>query len=54
MVIGQNEAAFLRQQAERLRMLAEGCSSALRAELLTIAADFERRAGLLDDQPLKD
>jgi len=53
MVIGQNEAEFLRQQAERLRLLAQGCIPSLRDELLAIAADFERRAHLLEDQDKK-
>jgi hypothetical protein len=50
MVIGQNEAEFLRAQAARLRVLAKGCTQPLGDELLAIADDFERRAHLIDDR----
>jgi hypothetical protein len=49
MVIGQNEAEFLRTQAARLRILAKGCTQSLGDELLAIADDFERRALLIED-----
>ena len=49
MVIGQNEAEFLRTQAARLRVLAKGCTQPLGDELLAIADDLERRAHLIDD-----
>jgi len=50
MVIGQNEAEFLRAQAARLRSLATGCTQPLGDELLAIADDFERRAHLIEDE----
>ena len=50
MVIGQNEAEFLRAHAARMRLLAEGCTKTLGEELLALAADFERRASFLDSE----
>jgi hypothetical protein len=44
MVIGQNDAHFLRQQAASLRTVAERCAAPIRAELLALAEDLERRA----------
>jgi hypothetical protein len=44
MVIGQNEAQFLRQQAATLRTIAEQCAAHVRTELLELVEDLERRA----------
>jgi hypothetical protein len=44
MVIGQNEAQFLRQQAASLKTIAERCAAHIRAELLELAEDLENRA----------
>jgi hypothetical protein len=48
MVIGQNDAQFLRQQAASLRALAVRCTAAIRAELIALAQELEQRAETIE------
>jgi hypothetical protein len=48
MVIGQNDSQFLRQQAANLRVLAERCTVAIRAELIALAQELEQRADVVE------
>jgi hypothetical protein len=50
MVIGQNEAQFLRQQAASLRTIAEQCVAHIRTELLELAEDLEQRAEQIESR----
>lgn len=44
MVIDENESHFLRQQAARIRVLAQGCTRSVSEELLAMARELEQRA----------
>jgi hypothetical protein len=49
-VIGENDAHFLRQQATQIRLIAQKCLPHIRDELLSIAEGCERRARLIEEK----
>jgi hypothetical protein len=43
-VIDQNESHFLRQQAARIRAVAQNCTRSVSEELLAMARELDQRA----------